>query len=101
MLSFIVTFMAAQFLQQISPQKSFWLPFMQRCLVQIAIALGFTSGSSVLPQTRISCKCLLPLTCLHSVYAGNETVSCRTRRITATVVNSQSPLGFISDVMRH
>lgn len=54
MLSFIVTFMAAQFFQQISPQKSFRLPDMQRCLVQIVTALGFTSGSSVLPQTPLA-----------------------------------------------
>lgn len=76
--------------------EKFRLPFMQRSLVQIATALGFTSGSSVLPY--ISHKCLLPLTHFHSVYAGNETVSCRTWRITATVLNSQSPLGVISDV---
>lgn len=78
MLSFIGTFVAAHFFQQISPQKDFWLPDMQRHLVQIATALGLISGSSVLPQTHISCKCWLLLTYFHSVYAGSETGSCRT-----------------------
>lgn len=78
MLSFIGTFMAAQFFQQISPQKGFHIPDMQRCLVQIATELAFTSGSSALPQTRISCKCLLSLIHFHSVQAGSETVPCRT-----------------------